>query len=91
MSGGLGLIGHPLVFNGYRFLQRNQFSFNQNYICYLEYFQEGNGLFGAVNCWCFLVEILNYNVMLKNLFYSLKPMGLTVSKHKCIRQDYSSA
>ena len=88
---GLGLIGHPLVFNGYRFLQRIQFSFHQNYICYLEYFQEGNGLLGAVICWCFLVEILNYNVTLKNLFCSLKRMGLTVSKHKYIRQDHSCA
>ena len=64
---GLGLIGHPLVFNGYRFVQRYQFSFHQNHICYL-YFQDGNCVFGSVICWCFLVEILSYNVMLKKCF-----------------------
>ena len=43
LSGGLGLIGHPLVFHGCRVLQQNKFSFHQKYLCYPGYFQEGNG------------------------------------------------
>ena len=42
----LGLIGHPQVFHGCRFLQKNQFSFYEKYLCYFEYFQEGNSLLG---------------------------------------------
>ena len=81
MSGGLGLKRYPLVFDRYRFLQRKKFSIHQNYIFYLEYFQQGNG-FGGIICWCFLVEILNYNIMLKNNFYSLKPTGVDSFKTK---------
>ena len=47
LSAGLGLIGHPLVFHGCRVLQRNKFSFDKKYLCYLEYFQEKNGLLGC--------------------------------------------
>ena len=47
LSGGLGLIGHSLVSHGCTILQRNLFSFHQNQLCYLEYFQEGNGLLGC--------------------------------------------
>ena len=42
----LGLIRHHLIFHGYGILKRNQFSFHQNYLRYLEYFQEENGLLG---------------------------------------------
>ena len=44
LSEGLGLIGYPLVFHGCRVLQRNKFSFDKKYLCYLEYFQERNSL-----------------------------------------------
>ena len=60
LSGGLRLIGHPWALNGSRFLRRNQFSLHQNYVCYLECLQEGNGLFGGAIS-CFLVKILNCN------------------------------
>ena len=46
LSGGLGLIGHPLIIHGCRVLQRNQFCFHEKYLYYLEYFQDGNGLLG---------------------------------------------
>ena len=47
LSPGLGLIGHPLVFYGCRLSQRDRISFVQKYLCYLEYFQEGNDLLGC--------------------------------------------
>ena len=46
LSGGLALIRYSLVFHMCRVLERNQFSFHQQYLCYLEYSQEGNGLLG---------------------------------------------
>ena len=46
LSHRLGLIRHHLMFHGYGILKRNQFSFHQNYLRYLEYFQEENGLLG---------------------------------------------
>ena len=41
------LDGYSLIFHGCRGLRRNQFSFHQKYLCYLEYFQERNGLLGV--------------------------------------------
>ena len=39
---GIGLVEHPLVFSGCRFLQRNQSSFCQKHSSDLEYIQKGN-------------------------------------------------
>ena len=39
LSGGLGLTRYSLVAHGCRVLLRNQFSFYQKYLCYLEYSQ----------------------------------------------------
>ena len=47
LSGRLGLIEYPLIFHGCWGLQKNKFSFHPKYLCYLEYFQEGNGLLGC--------------------------------------------
>ena len=40
-------VGDPTVIHECRILQRNQLSFHQKYLCYLEYFQERNTLLGV--------------------------------------------
>ena len=84
-SGGLGLIGNPLALYWYTFLRRNQFSLHQNYVWYLEYFWEGNGLFrGAMLCfWLkYWTTIVTFS---KNVFYLLKTTNIGVDgfKNKC--------
>ena len=44
LSGGLDLIGYHVTCHGCRILDRIKFCFHQKYLCYLEYFEEGNGL-----------------------------------------------
>ena len=65
------MIGHSLVFHICRVLQRNKFCFHPKYLCYLEYFQKRNSLFG-----CHLMfpdwNIWMQKLYLKNVFYSLK-------------------
>ena len=57
----MNLIEHLLVFNGCKFLQRNQYSLNEKYLRYIEYFQEGNGILG-----CHLM-FSDWNVLLQTL------------------------
>ena len=65
------MIAHSLVFHTCRVLQRNKFCFHPKYLCYLEYFQKRNSLFG-----CHLMfpdwNIGMQKLYLKNVFYSLK-------------------
>ena len=74
LSGELGLIGHPLVFHGFSVLQRDWISFVQKYLCYLEYFQEGNDLLG-----CYLV-FFDWNIELQKL--CLKKCFLVMETYK---------
>ena len=75
LSGGMGLIGHHLVFHGCRILQRNLFIFHQKHLCYLKCFQEENGLLWFADCW---LKYWTANAIL-NVFYSLKPRNIGAS------------
>ena len=46
-DGRLALIGYLLIFHGAEFYKRNQFGFDHKYLCYIEYFKEGNVLLGC--------------------------------------------
>ena len=47
-NGGLGWIGHPLVFHGVEFCKKIDLVSLKKYLCSLEYLQEGNGLLGVL-------------------------------------------
>ena len=57
-----GLVEHPLVFTGCRFLQRNQFSFREKHSSNIAYFQKVNVSVGV--SW---TKYLTVNVRLKRL------------------------
>ena len=70
---------------GVEFYKRNQFSFHQKYLCYLEYFQVANNLLG-----CHLV-FFDWNNGLQMLYikicflvFETKAIGVNSSKNECI-------
>ena len=81
LRGGLDLIGYPLASHGCIVLQGNKFCSYQKHLCYLEYFQGGNGQLG-----CYLV-FFDWNIGLQSYTY-LQILSLTVSKKSVVFNFY---